>query len=589
MNTTSRRTFPWILAGIYLGVSAVWIIASDSVLHAMVGNAAEVQHWQTAKGLFFIAGTTAMLFAIVRRYDESLEARSRELRGSREQFRSLFDTAMDAIITIDENQNVVMANEAAREMFRCGDEDLAGKSIDLLIPTAARERHRAMVTEFGESGRTDRSLRHKPVLTGRRLDGTEFPMEASISRYTVEGNIYFTAIVRDVADRVIRDEERRRLLERTELLMDSTSDGFVLVDEDGRLLLLNRSGEAMLGSAAEELIGTNIRDAVRSVESQDDHDKALSVVFAGIPIEHRKLELTRRDGTTLPIELSATPLKQDGEMRGAAVSMRDLTLVHQLESRLEEVRRVESLGKLTAVVSHEMKNILMSIQAFLDVIRRVDGMGEKVHTAISGISRAIERGRTITSEVLRFSKAQSPDPEVIDAARFLSTIEPGLRSLLTPKVELVMDIATERVGRFSADTGQLEQVFVNLVANARDAMPQGGRLKITADVPRTEIPGLGGRHGIERYIHFAVSDTGIGMSAEVRDHALEPMFTTKRAGTGLGLAVAQRIVSSHGGSLLIDSRLGIGTTIHILLPREVEPNRGAWMQQGPDLESSAPC
>lgn len=270
-----------------------------------------------------------------------------------------------------------------------------------------------------------------------------------------------------------------------------------------------------------------------------------------------------------PVEYSFTARTADGNQRrmlaraqrvsgangrGTRVVgvVQDVTHQRRLEERLQQAERVSSLGRLAASVAHEFNNILMGIQPFAEVILRNTARDLRLYEAAARIADGVARGKRVTQEILRYTRTPEPARVVVEVAEWLSSGYPELVQLAGDQVQLSMEV--EGGMRMLGDPQQLRQVFSNFVTNARDAMPQGGT--ITIRVSRRED-----------CVHFAVTDTGAGMSPETVRMAFEPLFTTKHiGGTGLGLAVADQIVRRHDGEIWAESVLGLGSTFHVLIP-----------------------
>jgi signal transduction histidine kinase len=235
----------------------------------------------------------------------------------------------------------------------------------------------------------------------------------------------------------------------------------------------------------------------------------------------------------------------------------------KLKAKLEQADRLTSLGRLAATIAHEFNNVLMGIAPFVDVIRR----GRNIEASLDHISRSVKRGRRITEDILRFTQPAQPHRADFDVAPWIEQIELEARSLMPSTIAVETSLQSDDL-RVNGDANQLQQIFLNLVLNARDAMRNVGTFTITA---RRELPGTRFSFGVlehpEAFIHFIVSDTGSGMSAETLRHIFEPLFTTKKTGTGLGLAVTHQVVQQHGGEIFVESQPGAGTTFHIFIPR----------------------
>ena len=233
----------------------------------------------------------------------------------------------------------------------------------------------------------------------------------------------------------------------------------------------------------------------------------------------------------------------------------DITERVQLRNQLEQARRIESLGRVASTVAHEFGNLLMGILPMAERLRRTPGDTETVEQASKIIFDAVARGRRLTEQILRFGKPANPKLTVVDVGPWLEEFTPELRALAGPRVELSVNVPDSRL-RVLIDPPQIQQVLSNLVVNARDAMPAGGAIGIAVDSD-------GGS------VCIRVTDEGTGMPSHVLEHIFEPLFTTKRSGTGLGLAVVQQIVARHSGSIEATSTVGKGTTFLIRLPLAV--------------------
>jgi hypothetical protein len=236
------------------------------------------------------------------------------------------------------------------------------------------------------------------------------------------------------------------------------------------------------------------------------------------------------------------------------------------QEQLAKANRVESLGRLAATIAHEFNNVLMGISPFVELLKRSDVAFERRLSALDHMTRAIQRGRSITEEILRFTNQPEPVFETVDVWAWSQAIAHELRPLLGPQYPFIVE-ADDHTLRARADIGQLHQIVSNLAINARDAMPDGGRITlcIRREEPDTEFA-FGTVVRAENFVHVIVSDEGGGMSDETKRHIFEPLFTTKRHGTGLGLAITHQIVQRHGGTICVESELGKGTSFHIFLP-----------------------
>ncbi|MEO8036022.1 MAG: ATP-binding protein, partial [Acidobacteriota bacterium] len=261
---------------------------------------------------------------------------------------------------------------------------------------------------------------------------------------------------------------------------------------------------------------------------------------------------------------SASPIIRKGAVELIIISAADLTERRLLEQQLEQQRRIGSLGMVAARITHEFNNILMSIKPWAEIIAR-NTRPERHASAAAQIQRAVERGRSITNEILRFATPAPPEPRPLDLKLLLEEIVRALLPVVGPSITLELD-HSQAPPLILGDHNEFQSLFTNLLFNARDAMPDGGRIQLQAEVccQRTFAFGVVPDHG--RFAHIRISDTGVGMTPEVLARVFEPLFTTKKAGTGLGLAIARQTVLKYGGHVFVESIPGAGTTFHLMLP-----------------------
>jgi signal transduction histidine kinase len=239
------------------------------------------------------------------------------------------------------------------------------------------------------------------------------------------------------------------------------------------------------------------------------------------------------------------------------------TVLHAYQRHLMELNRMEAVGRMAAGIAHDFRGIVGAALGFAELIRRVPGLPPQADQYAQRIVEALERGRNLTQQVMRFGKDDPMSPRVLDPTEVIDNLAKMLDIMIGKSIELQLELSRS-AGRVLIDSGQLERALLNLVLNARDAMPNGGRMIIA--LRDTLVEAEAGE--CATYVEIAVSDTGCGMDADTRAKAFEPFFTTKgEGGTGLGLVIVDQIVSRSGGQLCIESALGIGTTVRMFLPR----------------------
>ena len=363
--------------------------------------------------------------------------------------------------------------------------------------------------------------------------------------------------------------------ERLAAAVDQAAEAMLMTDQAGRITYANPAFGRITGFSAVEVIGRDpsfLRKDASDLKSLEELEAAAErgEVWQG------HLQYRRGNGTVVEVDLTVSPLRDAaGATVGAVEVARDISRERALEAQLAQSQRMEAVGRLAGGIAHDFNNILTAISGFSELAAAEVSSTDPVAADIEEIRRSADRATTLTRALLAFSRRQVMQPRVLDLNDVVNGISPMLGRLIGEDVELVV-AADLSVGRTLADRGQFEQVIVNLAMNARDAMPDGGRLTIetaNADLDgeytRTHIGAGPGPH-----VMLAVSDTGVGMTPVVLEHAFEPFFTTKGhgKGTGLGLSTVIGIVQQSGGSIDVDSEPGRGTVFRVYLPRIDAPS-----------------
>jgi PAS domain S-box-containing protein len=356
--------------------------------------------------------------------------------------------------------------------------------------------------------------------------------------------------------------------ERYRAIVETAVDGVWMLDADDRTSFVNRAMADMIGYEPGELVGRLPTDFT-TPEGAEKLEEALTRRRSGIT-ERYELILRRKDGSDLVAEISATPLSaDDGSYLGSTAMVIDATerrraqlAREQLEARLQQAQRLETVGQLAGGIAHDFNNILAVILNAAYFVRRQLADDSPVRDDVDEIRRAAERASELTRQLLIFSRRDPVTPQVINVNVLVTDMERLLKRTLGADVTLVASPCRDDC-YVEADPAQLEQVVMNLVMNARDAMPEGGTITLAAAAED-------GRVGL------SVADEGIGMEPEVAARAFEPFFTTKPkgAGTGLGLATVYGTITRAGGETGIESAPGRGTTVRAWLPAVPRPAAG---------------
>jgi len=354
----------------------------------------------------------------------------------------------------------------------------------------------------------------------------------------------------------------------------------IFIEIGGRFQYLNPAALKILGASSDEqLRDGDVLDRVDPACRDAEEARLRNVVTRRATAVFEQEKWLRVDGSAVEVTVSAVPFERDGE-RGALVFFNDVSEQTRgegerrlLEEQFRQAQKLESVGRLAGGVAHDFNNLLMVISGYTEMLREDIALDDHYRDPLDQISRSATRATELTRQLLTFSRRQISAPQKLAVNELLSGVEKMLRRLIGEDIRLEMALSPD-AGSISVDPGQFEQVIMNLAVNARDAMPQGGKLTIgTARMVagdslehfRLAIP-----PGV--YASVTVSDTGSGLSAEAKAHIFEPFFTTKEPGkgTGLGLSTVYGIVKQSGGSIWADSAAGQGCVFRMLFPA-VEP------------------
>jgi len=371
---------------------------------------------------------------------------------------------------------------------------------------------------------------------------------------------------------------RRRLLQREELfrlITENAADLIAVVDAQGKRLYNSPSYQKVLGYTTEELQSSSPFEQIHPDDRADVEEAAKEALLAGVGrrIEYRMLH---KDGSWRNLESTASAiLNAEGKVEHVVIVNRDITARRQLEGQFHQAQKMEAVGRLSGGIAHDFNNLLGVITGYSEVMQEQLEPDHPLRTCVDEVLGAARRAAELTRQLLVFSRQQVLEPRVLNLNVVVSDMEKMLRRLIGEDVELTTKLDPE-LGRVKADVSQIEQTVMNLAVNARDAMPQGGKLII--ETHNKEIdPAFARSHSFPvrqgRYVLLSVTDTGIGMDSVTLSRIFEPFYTTKEKGkgTGLGLSTVYGVVKQSGGYIDVASEPGHGTTFKIYLPSVEEP------------------
>jgi len=493
------------------------------------------------------------------------------LRDSRDRYRRLFQSAPVGVFHYDANLVLTDANESFVNLLDSQRERLIG--LDL---------------------RTLRDQRVLPALeaAARGVPGLyEGPYEATTGDAHVEVSLR-TAPVRDAEGRVtscigiVEDvTERRRAQaarraseERYRDLVERAGVGILVDDREGRIVYVNRRSCEILGREERALLGSTSLDLVHP----EDHQRVEDILGArkrGEPWapEHYGFRVETASGRTVHVAVDVTPRLEHGPAGGTLAYLRDVTEQRELEAHFLQAQKMESIGRLAGGVAHDFNNMLQVFKGHLGLLAD-QALPASAAARIDVLRRTADRAEHLTRQLLAFSRRQVLKSEPVVLDDLLASTFRMVRRIVGEDLALTLENRADNLS-VRVDRGQIEQVILNLVINARDATPEGGRIAIRTDKLQAD-PAFAAlhpwAHAGEVYAVLSVEDNGCGIPAHLREKIFEPFFTTKQAGqgTGLGLSTAQGIVSQHGGGMRVTSIAGEGTTVHVYLPQETGPVSG---------------
>ena len=468
------------------------------------------------------------------------------------QWRSIFQSAVDGIVLIDTRGRIEAFNRAAERLFGYTEADVLGRNISMLMPAPYHEEHDGYLGRYLTTGDA-RIIGIGREVTGRRRDGSVFPLHLSVGEASVGGERKFTGILHDLSARVRLEEQLRASEARWRSIVESAVDGIVVIDSKGHIEAFNPAAERLFGYAEREVIGQNVNMLMPS-PYQEEHDgylaRYLTTGVRKIIGIGREVTGRHRDGTRFPVHLSVGEMSVNGERKFTGI-LHDLSVRIEMEERLREQTALARLGEMAAVIAHEVKNPLAGIRGAIQVIGGRLPKDSKDAAVVKEIVNRIDALNELMKDLLLFARPPQPRPTVVDVAALIRTTADLLSGDPTLK-----GIAVEIEGAvppLPADAELLKIVFQNLLMNGAQAMQGRGAIHVMLEP-------------VNGVCRVTVRDSGPGIPADVRERIFTPFFTTKARGTGLGLPTAKRIVEAHGGSIAVDCPPGGGTTVEVGLP-----------------------
>jgi two-component system sensor kinase FixL len=484
---------------------------------------------------------------------------------------SLFETvtaaAINGVIAVNDQGLISVFNSACETMFQYRREEVLGRGIAMLLASPYREEYEERLRHYQATGEATGAGKGRE-LQARRRDGSEFPIFMSVGEGFHEGRRTFVVVIQDLTDlqleRAIHASQRAFLA----AIVDSSNDAIISKTLDGRITSWNRAAEDLFGYTAAEMIGGPITRLFPEDRIAEEAD-ILERVRAGFATEHYETIRIKKDGTPVDVSVTVSPILDSvGTVIGASKTVRDISERKQAEARLQtvsaelsHVARVSEMGQVSAAIAHELNQPLTAVLNYANVAKRLIASSDpaakaKSYEAVSKASEQAMRAGQIIRRLRDFVEKRESSRTLEDINAVVEdAIALGLIGTRMGEIEITLAFAPD-LPPVLADKVQIQQVLVNLLRNAAEAMAQSERRELTVTTDRSNGTG----------VLVSVSDTGCGVPADLAERLFRPFVTTKSGGMGIGLAISRSIIESHGGRLTMVPNPGGGTVFQFILP-----------------------
>lgn len=499
---------------------------------------------------------------------QQVEARA-ELERSLDAYSTLVDLCHAAVISAGPDGLISSWNPGAQAIFGHTADEAIGMPITNLSPIRHRARHLAAYSRH-VSAPPARPFSRVLATEGLRADGTEVPIEISVSIGLRAGTPFFTAVIRDVTEQRATFEKLNDALQRLRFHVERMPLAYIVWDDRFHVLEWNPAAERTFGFSKAEAINRHAYDLIVPTDEASAVDVVWRNLLLGDTSSHSINANVRKDGTRLTCEWFNTPLRDSqGQIHGVASMVMDISMREAIEAKTRDAQKLESLGVMAAGIAHDFNSSLMVMLGNTALLRSIKRMPKRANEHLELIEEAGGRADGLIKQLLWYARTGRHKPQPTDLNAVVREALRFIRTSLGTRHELELHLA-DAPPIISADRSQVEQILINLCLNARDAMQDGGTIHIETRSTELSVKNASlcthfhAKPG--RYIELIVSDTGYGMDDSTVARIFDPFFTTKEYGHGLGLAAVMGILRQHGAVARIDSTRRQGTKIHIYFP-----------------------
>jgi two-component system sensor kinase FixL len=486
--------------------------------------------------------------------EEQVDVSAAELRDSHARLQSIIDSAVDGIIVIDGHGQIEAFNPGAERLFGYLEPEVVGRNVKMLMPSPYHDEHDGYLDQYLHTGAA-KIIGTGREVTGRRRDGSTFPLHLSVGEMSIKGERKFTGMLHDLTKRARLEDELRASEARWRSVIDSAVDGIVVIDAHGRIEAFNPAAVRLFGYEECEVVGRNVSMLMPS-PYHEEHDTYLARHLATgvqkIIGTGREVTGLRRDGTTFPLHLSVGKITAGEEHRFTGI-LHDLSARVRIEKQLRDQTSLAKLGEMAAVIAHEVKNPLAGVRGAIQIIGTRLPKDSKDAQIVGEIVSRIDTLNELMKDLLLFARPPQPKVALVDMGTLVTTTANLLRG--DPAFEHVAVRVDGEPARALGDAELLKIVFVNLLVNAAHAMQGRGTIHVSLA-------------SIADICQIVFADEGPGIPADALEKIFTPFFTTKARGSGLGLPTVRRLIEAHQGTISIACPPAGGTVVTIQLPGE---------------------